>query len=106
MIETLRPPITTVTLAGEIDIATSPAVRQALMAAIEAGRALLAVDMAGVTFIDASGVNALLAAARLATEAGGGLSLLAPSQQVRKIVGILHLDARLPTATLRVVAGS
>jgi anti-sigma B factor antagonist len=54
--------------------------------------------MSGVAFIDAAGIGVLVAAANRAQEAGGGLSLLGPSRQVRRLLGVLHLDAILPTA--------
>lgn len=99
----------TVVLDGEIDIATAPAIRRVLMAAISGGNAHLAVDMSGVTFIGAAGIGVLVDAASRAREAGGSLSLLAPSPQVRWLLDVLHLDAILP-ATQRpggpVVAGS
>ena len=41
----LRAPPATVVLDGEFDIATSPAIRESLMAAINAGNVHLAVDM-------------------------------------------------------------
>ena len=88
----------TVVLDGEIDIATAPAVRRFLTAAISGGDVYLAVDMSGVAFIDAAGIGVLVAAANRAREAGGGLSLLAPSPQVRRLVDVLHLDAILPAA--------
>ena len=91
-------PSATVVLDGDIDIATAPAIRRFLMAAISGGTAHLAVDMSGVTFIDASGIGVLVAAANRARQAGGGLSLLAPSRQVQRPLGVLHLDAILPTA--------
>jgi anti-anti-sigma factor len=53
--------------------------------------------MSGVAFIDAAGIGVLVAAANRAREAGGGLSLLGPSRQVRRLLGVLHLDAILPT---------
>jgi anti-anti-sigma factor len=91
-------PSATVVLDGEIDIVTAPDVRRFLMAAISGGDVHLAVDMSGVTFIDAAGIDVLLAAANRAREAGGGLWLLAPSRQVRRLLGVLHLDAILPAA--------
>jgi anti-sigma B factor antagonist len=87
-----------VVLDGEIDISTCPAIRRLLMAAISGGDVHLAVDMSGVTFIDASGIGVLVAAANRARQAGGSLSLLAPSQQVRRLLDVFHLDAILPTA--------
>jgi hypothetical protein len=68
------------------------------MAAISGGDVQLAVDMSGVAFIDASGIGVLVAAANRARLAGGGLTLLAPSPQVRRLLDILHLDAVLPAA--------
>jgi anti-anti-sigma factor len=91
-------PSATVVLDGEIDIANAPAIRRFLMAAIGGGNVHLAVDMSGVTFIDASGIGVLVAAANRPREAGGSLSLLAPSRQVRRLLDLLHLDAILPAA--------
>jgi anti-anti-sigma factor len=105
----LRAPPATVVLDGEIDIATSPAIRESLMAAINAGNLHLAVDMSGVAFIDAAGIGVLVAAANRAREAGGGLSLLAPSWQVRRLLDVLHLDGILPAcmsgSSSRLLAG-
>jgi anti-sigma B factor antagonist len=91
-------PSATVVLDGEIDIATAPAIRRFLMAAISGGNVHLAVDMSGVTFIGAAGIGVLVDAANRAREAGGSLSLLAPSRQVRWLLDVLHLDAILPAA--------
>jgi anti-sigma B factor antagonist len=88
----------TVVLDGEIDIATAPAIRRLLLAAISGGDVHLTVDVSGVTFIGAAGIGVLVAAANRAREAGGSLSLLAPSQQVRWLLDVLHLDAILPAA--------
>jgi anti-sigma B factor antagonist len=92
------PPSATVALDGEIDIATAPAIRRFLTAAISGGDTHLAVDMSGVTFIGAAGIGVLVAAANRAREAGGSLSLLAPSPQLRRLLDVLHLDAVLPAA--------
>ena len=103
------PPSATVVLDGEIDIATAPAIRRFLMAAISGGDVHLAVDLSGVTFIGAAGIGVLVAAANRAREAGGGLSLLAPSWQVPWLLEVFHLGTILP-ATQRsggpFVAGS
>src|SRR5256886_17414171 len=93
-----NPPSAAVVLDGEMDISTGPAIRRFLLAAISGGDVHLAVDMSGVTFIDAAGIGVLVAAANRARRAGGGLSLLAPSRQVRRVLDVLHLDAILPAA--------
>ena len=92
------PPSATVVLDGEIDIATAPAIRRLLMAAISGGDVHLTVDMSGVAFIGAAGIGILVAAANRAREAGGSLSLLAPSPQVWWLLDICDLDGILPAA--------
>jgi anti-sigma B factor antagonist len=93
------PPSATVVLDGEIDIATAPATRRFLMTAISGGDVHLAVDMSGVTFIGAAGIGVLVAAANRAREAGGSLSLLAPSPLARWLLGVFHLDAQVQPYT-------
>jgi anti-sigma B factor antagonist len=99
-----NPPSATVALDGEIDISSCPAIRRFLMAAISGGNVHLAVDMSGVTFIDAAGIGVLVAAANRARVAGGGLSLLAPARQVRRLLGIVLLDPLRPLASDRTFA--
>jgi anti-sigma B factor antagonist len=86
-------PVVTVTISGEIDIATSRAMRDAL--ATGPGPAHLEVDMSAVTFMDASGIGVLLAARQQAVDGGGSLTLRAPSEAVRRLTGVLGLDELL-----------
>jgi anti-sigma B factor antagonist len=99
-----NPPSATVALDREIDISSCPAIRRCLMAAISGGNVHLAVDMSGVTFIDAAGIGVHVAAANRARAAGGGLSLLTPSRQVQRLLDILLLDPLRPLASDRTVA--
>ena len=70
-------PVVTVAISGEIDIATSPAMRDAL--ATGPSPAHLEVNMSAVTFMDASGIGVLLAARQRAVDGGGSLTLRAPN---------------------------
>jgi anti-sigma B factor antagonist len=88
-------PVVSVTISGEIDIATSRAMRDAL--AVGRDPAHLEVDMSAVTFMDASGIGVLLAARQRAVDGGGSLTLRAPSWAVRRVTGILGLDELLVT---------
>ena len=88
-------PVVSVTISGEIDIATSPAMGDALAAG--RGPAHLEVDMSAVTFMDASGIGVLLAARQQAVDGGGSLTLRAPSGAVRRLTGVLGLDELLAT---------
>lgn len=91
----LIPPVVSVTISGEIDIATCRAMGDAL--ATGPGPAHLEVDMSAVTFMDASGIGVLLAAQRRAVDSGGSLTLRAPSGAVRRLTGVLGLDEVLLT---------
>ena len=84
------PPAVSVTISGEIDIATSRAMRDAL--ATSPGPAHLEVDMSAVTFMDASGIGVLLAARQRAVDGGGSLTLRAPSWAVQRVTGVLGLE--------------
>ena len=86
-------PVVTVTITGEIDIATSQAMRDALAA--EPGPAHLEVDMSAVTFMDASGIGVLLAARQRAVDGGGSLTVRAPSWAVLRVTRVLGLDGLL-----------
>jgi anti-sigma B factor antagonist len=63
--------------AGELDIATVDALRQRLIAAVvRPGDTVL--DLSDVTFIDSTGLGAVIVADRLARERGGRLAVIAP----------------------------
>ncbi|MER6960125.1 MULTISPECIES: STAS domain-containing protein [unclassified Streptomyces] len=77
-----------ITLAGEIDLATAPLVRQALAECLPDGISSIDVDLTAVTFCDASGLNAFLMASRLATDAGMTLRLHHPPQCMTRVIEI------------------
>jgi anti-sigma B factor antagonist len=77
-----------IALHGELDLADAPVVAAALgVVAAHAPRIIL--DLAGLEFIDASGVAALSRGREHARDAGGDLLLAAPQRQVRVILAIL-----------------
>lgn len=76
-----------VVLPEELDIYTEPAVRRAL----EPVDGPCVVDMTRVRYIDASAIGHLV---RLAKRIGAGSGVLVvPSPHVRKVLGIVQLDA-------------
>ena len=79
-----------VALRGELDLADAADVAAALAAAV-AREPRIIVDLAGLEFIDCSGVAALARARRHARQAGGDLLLAAPQQRVLRVVAITRL---------------
>jgi anti-sigma B factor antagonist len=55
-------PVPVVTVSGDIVLASSPAVRVELYAAIDTGATRVVVDLREVTFLDCSGLSVLVAA--------------------------------------------
>lgn len=49
-------------VSGEIDVATSPRLRQILFGLIDSGSGRIDIDLSGVTFLDSSGLGVLVAA--------------------------------------------
>jgi anti-anti-sigma factor len=49
-------------VSGEVDLATAPSLQTALLAVMERSSSRVIVDMVDVTFMDSSGLSALLAA--------------------------------------------
>lgn len=78
---------------GEVDLATSGELEQQVIAALAGPGTRLVVDLAEVTFIDSSGLNALVRGRRVATERGARLILRAPGAQVRTALRASALDA-------------
>jgi anti-sigma B factor antagonist len=79
-----------VMLRGELDVADAAGVAAAL--AVVAARAPeIIVDLAGLEFIDSSGVAALARGRKLARHAGGDLLLAAPQHQVLRVLALTRL---------------
>ena len=69
---------TVVTVAGEMDLISSPAVRQKVHDAVAEGRRDLVLDLADVRFCDSSGVGVLIGARRLMRSCAGRLRIVLP----------------------------
>jgi anti-anti-sigma factor len=101
--ETLAEGVVVVHVAGEIDMATTPAFVERLLPVAETGTGDLVVDLTGVTFMGAAGLHALEELqsslrrrdARLAVVAPGGvpLRLLKLTRLARALGVVPTLDA-------------
>ncbi|MFD3512062.1 STAS domain-containing protein [Streptomyces sp. NPDC058657] len=67
-------------ISGELDLVTSPAVRQHVHHAVADGRHRLVLDLSDVLFCDSSGVGVLIAARRLMRSCQGSLRLILPAR--------------------------
>jgi len=78
---------------GEVDLYSSPELRKAILKAVPSARGALAIDLAGVTYIDSSGIATLVEGLRSAREHGTEFILNAPSQAVMQVLELARLDS-------------
>jgi anti-anti-sigma factor len=81
-----------VRLRGEIDLVSVPALRDELLAMT--GKASVVVDLAAVTFLDATGVGVLVGAHKRLANQGGRLVLVNPPPAIARVLqlaGVAHL---------------
>lgn len=79
------------TVEGEIDIATAPALDDALDEVIGSGASDIAVDLRPVSFMDSTGLRSLMIADRRVREAGGTLAVVAgtgPAHRLLELAGV------------------
>ncbi len=88
--------VCSVTVVGEIDLYTSPMLKERLLAAMDDGCKLLVVSLDGVGFIDSSGLGVLVGGLRRMKERGGDLRIACTREHVLKILRITGLDKVFP----------
>jgi len=87
-----RPAITIARLEGELDIATTPALRERLLSVFSPAVRLIVIDLSGVSFCDVSALAVLVATQRRAGGLGITVRLAAPSSQMAKLLRVTGLD--------------
>jgi anti-sigma B factor antagonist len=85
-----------VSVTGELDIATADQAYAYISDVIDCWPAPVSVDLAGLTFCDASGLGALARVARHARQAGRQLKLISARPSLVKIIRITGLDRTFP----------
>ena len=84
-------------LAGELDLATAPALREALRGAVDRSPKRLVVDLTEVTFVDSTVLGALVEAR--SALGGDAFALAAPGLEVRRALEVSGLDRHFTIVT-------
>lgn len=97
IVESPVPPtgVVVLRLPAEVDLAVAQQVRDDLTSSITADGPHLVVDAGDVTFMDSSGVNALVHAHEKAAGLGGSMHVVATGTAVRRVLEITGLTRRL-----------
>jgi anti-sigma B factor antagonist len=85
-------PTVVVEICGEIDIQSAPELRDELLRVIRRYGPWLALDLAGVRFMDCAGLNVLLATRRRARLEEGWVRVIRASPQVLRMISLLGLE--------------
>jgi anti-sigma B factor antagonist len=90
-----------VEVVGEVDMTTASELSEALEAAPE-GTTWVVIDLSEVSFLDSSGLNALVQARRLLAERGLALRVVVPAEgAIRRVFEITHLTEPLTVVDSR-----
>lgn len=78
-------------LTGEVDSYNAPKLREKMVSLIDAGSATLVINMAGVDYIDSTGLGTLVAGLKRASEKNGAIRIICPNEQIYKVFSITGL---------------
>jgi len=98
---------TVLSIEGEVDLYSAPAVRDAALAAMDSGVDHLLLDLTAVPFMDSSGLGVIVACLKGLREMGGDLAVVSPpNSPTTKLLSLTGLDHAIAThATLDQVTG-
>jgi len=77
---------------GELDLHSSPVVKEQLESLIDAQHRKVVVDLSGVSYIDSSGLAVFIEAMQRVVNYGGSFAICGLQENVRHIFNIARLD--------------
>lgn len=89
---------TLISVSGELDLASSPALEEELERVAESGAEVVVVDLRELEFMDSTGLSVLVRAHQRAEDQGRRLGLVNGSQQVQRLLALTGVDERLTLA--------
>jgi anti-sigma B factor antagonist len=86
---------TVVAVTGELDLASSPALRDELERAIDAGAELVLLDLRELVFMDSTGLSVVVKAHQRALETGRRFAVVRGGKQVQRLLTLTGVGERL-----------
>lgn len=84
-------PVDAITLSGKLDASNGPRIREALKEHVADGRPFLVIDLSDVSFVDSTGLSALVSAFKVSREHAGEVALSGLQPPVRTLVELTRL---------------
>jgi anti-sigma B factor antagonist len=81
-----------VRVVGELDLATAPQARAAVIDAVGSDASRLVLDLSELAFVDSAGLGVIIGALRRVRSAGGELRVVAPPSGPRRVLALTGLD--------------
>lgn len=81
-----------VVLSGRLDMLAAAELKSRIQRLVAEGWSQLVLDLSGVSFIDSSGLGALIGGLKAARTAGGDCRLARPVEQIRYVLQVSTLD--------------
>ena len=81
-----------VKVCGELDVQSAPGLRDELLRIVRRYGPCVLLDLAGVSFLDCTGINVLLATRRRARLEGGWMRVVRPSAAAWRVISLLGLQ--------------
>ncbi|WP_327111583.1 STAS domain-containing protein [Streptomyces sp. NBC_01341] len=88
--------VAVLTVAGEIDVDSAPALRTKAMELIRRGRPHIVLDLAPLEFCDSSGLNTMIGILRYAKDRHGSLTLVAAPPHVARLLDVTGVGVLMP----------
>jgi len=83
-------------VSGDVDLKSSTQLRQKLQEALKSKPSGLLIDLKACPYIDSSGIATLVEALQTLRSTNGKMAIASPSQRVKDIFEIAHLDGIFP----------
>lgn len=96
----------TVALSGEADLLGAPKLEAALKDACHGQAGLVVIDLSGLTFIDSSGLHALVAGHELCRARGQDLRIVRGPANVQRLFELTGVNEVLPFCDAELTCGS
>jgi anti-sigma B factor antagonist len=87
---------TVIAVHGEIDVATSPTLRERLIDLVSNGATRMVLDLEAVDFVDSTGLGTIVSVLKRARTHGGDLRLVCTEARIRRLFEITGLDKAVP----------
>ena len=77
---------------GRLTMVAAPMLKGAINEAVESGQARVVVDLSQTSFVDSSGLGALVAGLKSTRQAGGDLRIARPTPEVLTVFQLTNMD--------------